>query len=262
MPITRNEFKSITALVTRKGRIASGCFLAEGIRLLEEALRHGLLPEKVYFAPSMISPRGQELLDEMASRAVSLIQIQKPQLLKLADTETPQGIVGCFRTPDLSLTKLYRKKHRKILWCVDISDPGNLGTLIRSALAFGFELVVTSGRAADAFSPKVVRSSAGAIFGVPVARQDTSDVISFIREKKFQLVAAELGGKALDDNLRRQLKSKDIILAIGSEGDGLSPDIIKEADIRLRIEHSNRVESLNAAVAGSMIMSGLYNREG
>jgi len=262
VPISRNELKSVTALVKRKGRAADRLFLAEGIRLLEEAVRFDFLPQTVYYAPSMCSPRAESLLDTMKERGISLCRIQKQQLLAMSDTKTPQGVVGLFKRPETGLGKLYRPGYRNILWCENISDPGNLGTLIRSALAFGFGLVVTSGRSADAYAPKVVRSSAGAIFGLWVAIVETDKMLKFASEKELRLIATELGGEILDEKARCALGDQAIILAVGSEGDGLSPDILSKADRRVRIDHSDSVQSLNAAVAGSMIMGSLYRREG
>lgn len=257
MPIARKELKNAKTLQTKKGRKEQKRFMAEGMRLLEEALRHNFLPEKVFFAPSLFSRRGQAFIERMEKKNVGLCRVSARELLSVADTKTPQGIVGIFSIPQEGLAELYRPHHRKLLWCENISDPGNLGTLARSALAFGFKLMVVGGSSADMYSPKVIRASAGAIFGLAVARQDTARVLDFAREKEFAVLAAELDGKRLSRSVAKALKGSKMILAVGAEASGLPTEIIEKADLRIRVDHSGKVESLNAAVAGSIIMYSL-----
>ena len=136
--------------------------MAEGVRLLEEALRHRVKPRTVYFAPSLLSARGEKLVARFRRGRVDLEEVPARTLTKLSDTATPQGVVGLFATPQKAPAELYDRRFRNILLCEDISDPGNLGTLLRSALAFGFEMVLLCGSCAEPYSPKVLRSSVGA----------------------------------------------------------------------------------------------------
>lgn len=254
------QIKTVEALASSKGRRESGLFLAEGTRLLEEALRHHFRPEKVYYATALVDARGEKLINAFKAGRTACIDIPAKQLQAITSTETPQGVAGIFRIPDTQLTKLYHSRHRKILWCENIADPGNLGTLIRSALAFEFGLVVTSPGCADVFSPKVVRASAGAVFGQLVARASTNEVIELARSNEIVIVATETGGKQLDKSLKMKLEKNKLILAIGSEADGLSEEIRRGADVVVRIGHSKRVESLNAAVAGAILMNEFYTQ--
>jgi len=177
----------------------------------------------------------------------------------MADTGTPQGIVAVFDKPETSLIKLYRRSYRKLLLCENIADPGNLGTLLRSAAAFGFELVVLSGNTAEPYSPKVVRGSAGAIFGLKVAKSDIQTLVAFLDRSGIKLVAADLEGRPVRLPARRALAKAGLILAVGSEATGLSKEILAQAAYRVRIEHCDGVESLNAAVAGSILMKEIYD---
>ena len=252
------EIKAVKALATKKGRRESGRFMAEGIRLLEEALRHRFLPEKVYYSPALLGVRGEKLIGALKGRNVACIDVPAKQLQAMAGTETPQGAVGTFIIPERELTKLYRREYRKLLWCENIADPGNLGTLIRSALAFGFDLVVMSGNCAECFSPKVVRASAGAVFGQLTARAANKEVIDMAQQNDIAIVATGIGGKKFDNSLKMKFERGKLILAIGSEAEGLSEEIIRSADLTVKIEHTNRVESLNAAVAGAILMNEFY----
>ena len=151
------------SLLTRKGRRRHGRFAAEGVRLLEEAYRNRKYPQTIYFSSHLLSPRGQTLLKRFSRKGVPTRPMSARQIQSLSNTITSQGIVGVFDIPRPDLTELYRRTSRKLLLCENISDPGNLGTLIRSAAAFDFNMVVLCGKSADPFSPKVVRSSAGTV---------------------------------------------------------------------------------------------------
>jgi TrmH family RNA methyltransferase len=257
--LTRRELKDIKSLLTRKGRREQGKFLAEGVRLLEEAVRFRFWPQKVYYSTALLSERGERLLREFGRRAIVPMEISARELAGMADARTPQGIVAVFGTPETSLIKLYRRSHRTLLLCENIADPGNLGTLMRSAAAFGFDLVVLSGNTAEPYSPKVVRGSAGSIFGLSVAKSDLQTLIAFLGRSGIKLVAADLEGRPARLPGRGALAKVGLMLAIGSEATGLSEEIRAQAGYRIRIEHSDKVESLNAAVAGSILMKRIYD---
>lgn len=257
--ITKNEAKTVRSLQTKKGRREQGLFVAEGIRVLEESVRFGRRPQKLYFASSLLDNRGRQLLDRIMAQKIATAELSAREIAALADTETTQGMVAVFGIPETGLRQLYQDRHRKVLWCENISDPGNLGTLMRSALAFGFEMVILSGETVDVFSPKAVRSSAGAIFGLDLATAGNAEVIELAEEENAMIIAAELGGGSLEDSLTDQGRAQRIFLAIGAEAVGLSADILKAARRRVRIAHRDCVESLNAAVAGSILMNRIYS---
>ena len=258
MPITRTELKELRALATKKGRKSSGLFLAEGVRLMEEAMRHRSMPIRLFYTRSLLGSRGERLVANFGKEKVSLVEVPPRDMQTMTRTETPQGMVGVFALPERSLTELYHRKIRNVLWCENVSDPGNLGTLIRSALAFGFDMLIVSGSSADVYSPKVVRSSVGGIFGLSTARAETNEVIEFARENKLDIVATGAGSKKFDYSLNKALKKTKLILAVGGEADGLSSEVISNADVRVRIAHSTKVESLNAAIAGSILMERIF----
>jgi TrmH family RNA methyltransferase len=259
VPLSRTELKNLKSLLTKKGRKQSRMFLAEGVRLLEESVRQRFLPRTVYYAPSMLSTRAEKLVGQLRGRAVETVQLSARDLRSVSDTESPQGIVGLFVRPDTKLAKLYQPKHRKLVLCEDISDPGNLGTLVRSSLAFGFDLMLLCGNSAEPYSPKVVRASAGTVFGLPIAVATLREVCAFMAREQVTVIAADLKAKRDVKLPKRTLQKRRILLAVGSEATGLSKGILERADIRVRIQHLGTVESLNAAVAGSIIMKEIYD---
>lgn len=258
MPLSKVELQDIRSLLTRKGRNRRQEFLAEGVRLLEEALRHRYRPTILYFSKSLLSERGEKLVEAFRRARVEGREIPARQLEAISDTKAPQGVVGRFATPQTTLEELYRPETRRLLLCENIGDPGNLGTLLRSAVAFEMELVITAGSCADLYSPKVIRSSAGAIFGIGMVHTTWSDVKRLKTSFGTALVATDLSAREPVERLRSMTKEKGIILAVGSEATGLSEELMAQADVRVRIAHSRSVESLNAAVAGSMLMRELY----
>jgi TrmH family RNA methyltransferase len=259
MSVSKTELKKIKSLLTKKGRQVQRMFLAEGIRLLEESIRFRFWPHTVYYAPAMLSDRGLKLIKQFERQCIETKKLSAGEIESVSGTEAPQGIVGLFAVPEMNLNKLYQPRCRKLLLCENISDPGNLGTLVRSALAFGFDLALLCGSTAEPYAPKVVRASAGAVLGLRIAEVTLNQLDAFLSKEQITVIASDLHGDADISLLKKELKNKKIVLAVGSEATGLSKIILDRADRRIRIPHSRAVESLNAAVAGSILMKEIYN---
>jgi TrmH family RNA methyltransferase len=259
MPITRTELKNLRALQTKKGRREHMRFLAEGTRLLEEAARFGMWPKILYFAPAMISERATALIERFREARVTCQEIQNRQMEQIADTKTSQGLIGVFETPATDTEQLYHPKYRTILVCENIADPGNLGTLLRSALAFNFRMALLLGRTAEPYAPKTVRASAGAVFGLALAEAGVDDVARLIKESAFTLLAAAVRGEMSAARALVDQPAERRMVAVGSEADGLSEALLGMASVRVRIDHSSDVDSLNAAIAGSILMKEVYD---
>jgi len=246
-------------LLTRKGRRKHSAFLAEGVRLLEEAIRHRFYPRAVYYAPSLLSTRGEKLVERFGQKHAELVQLPVRQFETLTDTKTPQGIVARFDIIHHELDELLTTKTRNILVCENISDPGNIGTLLRSALAFEFKLVLLCGSCVEPYSPKVVRSSMGAIFGVRSVKIEYDTLNQFVEKYSGTIIASGLEGKSWKACYSQIRSARPRLLVVGSEAGGLSEEMRSLASVILRIDHSRQVESLNVAVAGSIIMKQIYD---
>ncbi len=257
MSISKNEIKKISSLQSKKGRSTHKLYIGEGIRFFEDAVFHQVLPEKGYYVPEILNSRSEKLLKKMKKAGIIFDTISEQAISKISSTENSQGIIGLFKLPQENQKKLIELKTRRILWCENISDPGNMGTLIRTALAFGFNTIFYSGSTADPYSPKVVRSTAGTILGVEIIKKQKSEILTYLKQTGTNLIAADINGERIDKLLIKNIKFDKLTLAIGSEANGLSEDILNEADIRVKIEHSEQVESLNAAIAGAILMSRL-----
>ncbi|MEE8404020.1 MAG: RNA methyltransferase [candidate division Zixibacteria bacterium] len=260
MKLTREELKKIKALNSKKGRKEQRKFAVGGVRLLEEALKHKFLPNMLLYASAGLSARGQKLVTTFKKLKVTVNELSSREIEAVSDTKSSQGILAVFETPEQDLTKLYKPYYRRLLLCDEITDPGNLGTLARSALAFEFDMMLVSRKSIELYNPKVVRSSAGALFKLPLAMVSYEELEDFKDRKKARLIAS----KASSNNSMTELtlnSNNPIILAIGSEAAGLSEKVLKLSDAVISIAHSPQAESLNVAVAGSLIMKQIYDRD-
>jgi len=259
LSLTRTELKNVRALQTGKARRASGLFVAEGVRLLEEALRFRKRPRFLCYSQAAMSERAESLLDQFRRLKVELHALSATDLARLTGVETSQGLLGVFDIPPRRLPELYRPAMRNILLCENLADPGNIGTLWRSALAFGFDLMILAGSSADPYAPKTVRASVGAVFGLPVAESSYAELDPVLRAPDSRLLASSPRGKLNLPLILRSVKKQRLILAVGSEAEGLSERLLSAATDRIRIEHRPDVESLNSAIAGSILMKECFD---
>ena len=265
MAISKAELKKLGSLKTKKGRSTENLFMAEGVRVLEEALKFDFLPLKLFFSQPDVSERGKELVKQFKSKKIEIIAVSSKGMDAISDTETAQGIAAVFNVPESKLSKLYKPSYRRVLLCDRISDPGNLGTLVRTALAFEFDMMLVTDNTVEVFSPKVVRASAGAIFGLPTGRASYEELEQFKMFSNANLVAAVAQysvGNNMNEKSEWDFTEKSLqILAIGSEAEGLSEEILSVADYTTTIKHSSKIESLNAAVAGAILMHNIFEKQ-
>ncbi len=249
--VSNPKVKEIKKLLeSSKARRASGLFAIEGMKLFSEAPSEKI--EAVYVSESFLKKEGisQKLKES------GYIEVSDPVYKKISATETPQGILclikGEYRTFSEQISDNDAQLYERILLLEGIQDPGNLGTMIRTAEAAGYGLVVTDNNTADIYNPKVIRSTMGAIFRVMTACEpDIKKALKILTEKGFTIYAAHLKGCESFDNI--EYANKAAVL-IGNESNGLSEDTSALADKLIKIPMKGRTESLNAAVAASLIM--------
>jgi RNA methyltransferase, TrmH family len=234
-----------------RGELTSDGYCAiEGFRILEEAIRSGLRLRAVFFSESTAT-RAERLLSQLGAQVETLLLPDK-LFSGAVPSYAPQGVAALARWKELPLEEaLAKSKAGPLLVVAGVQDPGNLGTILRSAEAFGAGGVVLGEGTVSPFNPKVVRASAGSVFRLPVARAKLSDALALMKEQGLRMVAtASHKGTPLD-----QAKlSGPLAIFIGSEGAGLSRDLIKEMDEVVAIPQAPQVESLNAGVAASIVL--------
>lgn len=259
MSLTKLEIQNLLSLQRKKGRSKEGRFMVEGVRLLEETLKSDYLPRIVFYAPSEINQRGQNLVAQFVRKKIETKTISAKECHRLIDTKSSQAIVALFNIKSYDLRQQLQKQPRKILICDKIGDPGNLGALIRSAVAFDFELVVALEGSAEVHNPKTIRSSMGGFFRVPVIGQvKEDDIIDCLRKNGYKIYNADLKGKYISQSLQIDPRAA---LVVGSEASGSSRTFMDNADYRIKIPMSGKVESLNAAMAGSILMFWMNSGE-
>ena len=233
---------------------ASGLVGIEGPKLLEEALRAGLRVKTIFVAqgPDRALER---LLDKLqVGRDVEVLELPKKLLDPALATETPQSIAALIEPPNWSwkdVLEADRNRAPLILVLAGIQDPGNLGTILRSAEAFGATGVVSLPGTVNAWNPKAVRASAGSVFRVPVLAASVQECIERLREARVKVLATTARGTKPADLAEL---NGPVALVIGNEGSGVPDGIVREADGAIAIPCPGPVESLNAAVAASVLL--------
>ena len=230
-------------------RTADGHVAIESVRIIEEAIRSGLRFKAVFFRSSA-RQLAERLLPQLSSQAEALL-LPDEVFRSAVATESPQGVAALVRVREHTLDDVLAHPAALVVVSAGIQDPGNLGTLIRSAEAFGAAGVLLGPGTVGQFNPKVVRASAGSIFRLPVIHVDYGAGLEKLRQAGVKLLAASSHkGKALDET---DLTGA-VAVFIGNEGAGLPREVARQMDDVIAIPHSSRVESLNAGIAGSILL--------
>ncbi len=231
---------------TKEGGIA-----IEGLRLMEEAIRSGLRFQAVFFSESG-RPHATRLLPQISSH-VECIFLPDEVFASAVATETPQGVAALVKVKPVRLEEILEDADKSLLIVAasGIQDPGNLGTIIRSAEAFSAAAVVLGEKTASHFNPKVIRASAGSVFREAVVRFPLLDAIRLLKTYDFSILASSSHkGKPVEE---ADMTGR-VALIVGNEGAGLSAEILSQADELVVIPHSPKVESLNAGIAASILL--------
>ena len=227
------KIKDACALKLKKVRQEKGLFLMEGIKNLDLALAHGSV--KTIFTSIGLPKLKQD---------IECYKVNDEVLHKLAASENPEGIVFVCEMPK---PKKDEKDYHKIIYLDQINDPGNLGTILRSAVAFNYDAVILSKGSVDLYNEKVVAASKGAIFLIDAFVGDISDYLD------HQIIVSTLDEKSIP--LSECEKPKDFVLVLGNESHGVSKPIIKLANKLIKIEMNDVIDSLNVAMAGAILMN-------
>jgi TrmH family RNA methyltransferase len=234
--------KQLRAAFAGQARLSGGLVAIEGDHLVDEALRSGLV-----FKTLFLSERRP--VSGSLPRSVQVLRLAQDVFQSCVETQSPQGIAALL-VPPVGSVEAMLKATPLILIAAGLQDPGNLGTLIRSAEAFGATGVLTTPGTVCPWNQKSIRASAGSVFRVPLATLDAA-AIAMLRQHHVGLLAATANASTSIE--AAQLRSPIAIL-IGNEGGGLSPDDLALTDERIAIPMPGPVESLNAAVAGSLLL--------
>ncbi len=251
-PVTSRQnalVKDLRGAFARCALTPGGCLAIESPRMIEEALRSGLKIEAVFFAESATAT-STRLLPQFGKQ-VQLLMLPDDVFAGAVNTETPQGVAALVRLTATSMEDMFSAEQPLILVAAGIQDPGNLGTLLRSAEAFGAHGVIVGDASVSHFNPKVVRAAAGSLFRLPIVRISLANAVAALRGRGLRLLATSSHS---GDPLPLADLKQGVAVLIGNEGAGLSREVMCSMDGTFVIPHSARVESLNAGMAASIVL--------
>lgn len=246
--LDNTSVKQARSLKEKKYRNYYGLFLVEGRKQVSEAIQKGLNIDKVF----VDSKKAKQFEDLIYATEAPILAVTEAVFKSISSTETPQGIIA---TVEMPASKLYKYRVGDKLLVLDkISDPGNMGTIIRTAAACGFNQIFTID-CVDAYSPKVVRSSSGGLYNVNLYPTDYAEVVNVCKGNSIELLIADMHGENIfgDFEIRG-----DYAIVIGNEGNGVSDNLTQYGRL-IKVPMKQGLESLNAGVSASIIM---YQLEG
>ena len=235
-----------------KARNEEQVFLVEGLRMFLEVPAERV--QKVYISETLYNKKKQDLNLEQFS-----VEILSDSVFGyVSDTKTPQGILCIVEQKKYDIEELLNIKNPHFMVLDNLQDPGNLGTIVRTAEGAGVDAVFLSKESVDIYNPKTIRSTMGSIYRMPVVYvEDLLELLNTFRQKGIKSYAAHLEGKNFYD--KEDYRGGTAIL-IGNEGNGLRDEIANSADVWVQIPMQGKVESLNAAIAASILMFEVYRQ--
>jgi TrmH family RNA methyltransferase len=245
--------KELKGLTSKKDREASGTFLAEGIGFVLEALARGWLLVTLVYAKAM---KGDRQVDEASAKALStgaqVLEVSEAVLGSITRRDNPQAVIGVFEQRWVGLDALRPGKDETLVALDRVRDPGNLGTIIRTADAAGASGVILVGDCTDPFALETVRASMGSVLAMPLARCSAEEFLAWQTRSGAQVVATHLKGAV--DYRSVDYARKPTVLLMGNEQSGLPDSLADAADQRVRIPQQGSAESLNLAIATAVML--------
>jgi TrmH family RNA methyltransferase len=238
-------------LKLKRGRERRGLALAEGVRLVEEVLAAGVPVRAALLSPALeATPRGATLAENLRAKAQRVEPIGDRELTRLAATEHPQGVIVVIEPRTWSLTDIKLDRKGVVLLLDAVQDPGNVGTMIRTAHGLGAAGVVCLTGTAEVTNPKVLRATMGAVFRIPVVAAGPEETLDFLAKHRAEVWAADARGQKVPVARR----PSPVALVVGNEGAGLSPSLLEAAARRVGVPLVAGAESLNVGVAAGILL--------
>lgn len=245
--------KEIKSLHRKKDRWAKNSFFVEGVRGVEDCIKSGIRVEYLVYSDMLLSTNGgQQLLEEISYKDYKIYYISDKLFKEVSDTEKPQGILAVVKLHLKDIKEALLEKNNFLVLLDRIQDPGNLGTIIRTADAFGANGVIVTEGCVDVFNPKTIRSTMGSIFHVPIIYYGCiKEAIRDLKAYNIKIITTSLAAKKYSYEIDF---NTSFSLVIGNEASGVSEEVIEASDSLIKIPMTGQAESLNAAIASSVIM--------
>ncbi|MFA5524192.1 MAG: RNA methyltransferase [Tissierellales bacterium] len=245
--------KEVKALHRKKERWTKKSFFVEGIRAVKDCIDSNANISSLVYSDMLSSINGgKELFNELDLGKYKTNYISDKLFAEISDTEKPQGILAVVHYDLKKIDDIVRKNENFIILLDRVQDPGNMGTIIRTADAFGSNGIIVTEGCVDIFNPKTIRATMGSIFHIPIVHyKNANEAIKDLRARDITVISTSLDAKAysFDVDFKR-----DFALVIGNEASGVSDEVIDDSDMLIKIPMPGKSESLNAAIASSVIM--------
>jgi len=249
------KIKELKKLELNKYRVQSGLFLVENHNTFFDALKSGFYPQEIYVTEEFLSDKQGELEKflQKTKQNIPVFQISAPMNKHFSSLETPSGLAAVYPLPTMS-----EKIKGSVIYLNGLNDPGNVGTIIRSAVSFGIENIVIDEKCADPFGPKTISATKDAIFKVKIFKDKNREIIKQL-QKQTTIVCATVSqnNTELSEVFK---KTGDYCIVIGSEARGIDDEILALSHTNVCIKTSDKIESLNAACAASIFLYEFFRR--
>lgn len=250
--VKNSRVKDWANLKQKKYRDRTGMYLAEGIRLVEEALYANVPMEALLISGDLQSGKFDNIITRGTGNGVPMFEVTDPIIEHITDTKTPQGVIAVLKKTEGDAAAFVKNKENPLYLVLDaIQDPGNMGTMIRTADAVGATGILVGKTSVDVYNPKVVRATMGSLFHLPVFEVDLAAFLPRLKEQGVSVVGTATDG---DETVFQAHLSGAVALVIGSEAHGLSEDIAGLVDKAVTLPMPGQAESLNAAIAASVML--------
>jgi len=252
--LTKKELQYYASLNKKKFRESESQFIVEGKRIIEEGINSDLKPEIILFTDEFNSTNFS-LIEKLKSLQIRLEKIEHTNFKKIADTKNPQGIAAVFHKKEIK--SALDCKNNIIVALESISDPGNLGTILRTCAWFGVYDIILSSNTVDLYNPKVIRSSMGAIFNLQILQPtDFYSELIKLKNNGYSISFADVKG----ENIFNFKPKEKFVVTFCNEANGASKILTEICNLRISIPKLGNGESLNVAAAAAVIISQITNK--
>ncbi len=247
-----STIKEIKALHLKKNRDAEGLYFVEGIRFVNDAIDNEQNIIKVIISDKLESLNGgKELINKVQSVCNECFLVNEKLFKEISDTQTPQGILAVLKKKEINIDTIIEQGN-SIVVLDSLQDPGNVGTIIRTSDAAGISAVILTKGCVDLFSPKVLRSTMGSVFHMPIFESMKIDgTIELLKKSNYKIIASHLSGK---NNYYDEDLTGRIAIIVGNEANGISDETAELSDSLVKIPMPGRAESLNVSIAASIMI--------
>ncbi|SDK75106.1 TrmH family RNA methyltransferase [Natronincola ferrireducens] len=252
--------KHVKGLQAKKNRRLHKQFVIEGIRVLEECLLHQIPIHYVFYTEDLVKLQGGGALLEKVKKDYRSYEITRELLLKISDTENPQGIIAVVSMPENNLQSIKISEDAFFVILDRVQDPGNMGTILRTAEAAGADGIILTKGCVDPYNSKTIRATMGALLHIPVIETNSNEEwINILKDNSVKLIASDLDTPKT--YLDVDYKNK-IAIIIGNEANGIDETLLEKADELVKIPILGKIESLNASVAAAILIYKVVEAKG